>query len=83
MNKSEALKVMHEVLDVFKESILLNHVSLDHTSKMAHQSESYYVVKMKCELDIQSRESLQSILDKHRLLIREEQDVVTIYGHPS
>ncbi len=76
MNKSEALAVMHEILDTCKESATLNSVSLDAT--YMERSKTGFQLRIKCDLDSKSRKEIEAILKKHKLVLREEQGFLTI-----
>jgi hypothetical protein len=83
MNKAEALVVLHEIRDVLKESVIISSLSLDCTPQVEHMSKLFYEIKMKCELDSQSREYLQLVLDRHKLSMKVEKGSVTICKHLS
>jgi hypothetical protein len=79
MNKSEAFSVLHEIQNHLGESILKEDVRLDCTPMMQHESDGAYEIRVKCQLNTQSRQILQSISEKHRLLMKEEKGIAVIY----
>jgi hypothetical protein len=74
MNKSKALAVLHEIFDVCKESVIVNHVSIDLTFQ------GNYEIKMKCNLDQQSRQCIKPILEKYKLALKEKNGYTIIYS---
>jgi len=77
MNKTEALAVLHEIHDSWKESVTISCVSLD-GSQVSHISTGGYQIKMKCELDSISRDILNGILKKYELYLNEQNGYVTL-----
>ena len=71
MKRAEALAVMHEILNALQESVLMDSVSFDTHNKG-------YDIKIKCQLGRDSRNSLQHILEKHGLRMKEEEGYVII-----
>jgi hypothetical protein len=72
--KTEALAVMHELLELLKESVLISGVSLDYLgSKIANSPEGFQL-KITCNLDKCSRASIKPILERHNLCIREDKN---------
>ena len=77
MNKSEALAVMHEICDSFREPLTLTCVSLD--PKQVTPVAAGYQIRMKAELDAASRQLIEKILGKHKLTMREEQGYIVVF----
>jgi hypothetical protein len=77
LNKQEALDVLHEIYERCKESVTLSCVSLD--AKQVKPLGVGYQIRMKGELDNTSRELIQTILGRHKLIMREEQGYVIIF----
>ena len=77
LNKAEALNVLHEILDVLKESVLISCVSLDYSGSKNSEN---FTIKMECNLDDYSRKQIESILDKHNLKIEAKENTVLIYS---
>ena len=80
MNKSEALDVMHEILDALKETVSISSVSLDHSSHQISKHPDDFQIKIKCNLDDYSRKCIQPILEKHNLKTDTKEDTVIIYS---
>ncbi len=78
MNKSEALTVLHEIYGVCRESLTISCVSLDSKSSQIVPDGRAFQIRLKCELDNQSRRCIKPILQKHRLAMKEEEGFVTI-----
>jgi len=79
MNKSEGQSVLREIQNHLGESILMEDVRLDCTPVMQHESGSAYEIRIKCQLNSQSKQILQSISEKHRLLMKEDKGILVIY----
>ena len=79
MNKSEALAVMHEIYDAFKESVTVSFVSLD-GSQVSHISTGGYLIKMKCELDSYSRDIIKNVMKRHKLHMKEQNGYVILHS---
>ncbi len=79
MNKSEALRVLHEILDVLRESVTISSVSLDSQSAQVVSDGKGCQIRMKCELDSFSRDCLKPILEKHKLGLKDADGYVTVY----
>ena len=76
MDRVEALSVLHEILEVCKESVLMNSVSLD--SSPTSSLSKGYVIKINCILDSASKQYIEPILKKHRLFLKESEGFVVI-----
>ena len=76
MDRAEALAVLHEILEAFKESVIMNGVSLDNpeTSSLSKEFE----IKINCSLDSTSKQSITPILKEHNLFLRETEGFVII-----
>jgi hypothetical protein len=77
MNKQEALAVLHELQDAFKEAAIASCVSLD-GSQVSHILTGGYEIKMKCELDSYSREIIKGIIKKHDVAMTEQNGYVIL-----
>ena len=69
MDRAEALAVLHEILEAWKESIMMSSISLD--SSMISSTSKGYEIKINCVLDNISRQSIEPILKKHKLFLKE------------
>jgi hypothetical protein len=76
MDRAEALAVLHEILDLCKEFITMNSVSLDDVSISSPSKR--YEIKLNCTLDSSSKESIAPILKKHNLSLKESEGFVVI-----
>lgn len=80
MNKIEALAVLHEIREAWKELVTVSYVALD-GSQVSHISTGGYEIKMKCELDNTSRDILRGILNKYDLYMNEQNGYVILRSH--
>jgi hypothetical protein len=78
MDRAEALAVLHEILEVCKDSIIMSSVSLDN-SPISSKSKGC-LIKINCTLDSASKQCIMPILKKHRLFIEESEGFVVIHG---
>lgn len=69
MDRAEALAVLHEILEVYKDSIIMSSVSLDNPP-ITSESKGY-LIKINCTLDSASRQCIEPILKKHKLFLKE------------
>jgi hypothetical protein len=77
MKKADAVSVLHEISAVIKDSVALHSVSLDDSTKL--QASSGYRIKIRCELECKTRESIKNIADKHGLFLIEENGFLILY----
>ena len=77
MDRAEALSVLHEIFEACKESIVMNSISLDDAQISPHQKVK---IKINCNLDNASKQCIEPILKKHKLLLKESEAFVTIQG---
>jgi hypothetical protein len=76
MDRAEALNVLHEILEECKESVIMNSVSLDNLPNSG--TSKGYQIKISCALDSASRQCIEPILKKHKLLLKESEGFVII-----
>jgi hypothetical protein len=79
VDKSEALAVLHEILNECKETIVMTCVSLDSPHSHIISGAGGYKIKMKCELDSYTRKCLNPILQRHGLALEEKGEYATIF----
>ena len=80
MERTEALVVLHEILDVCKETIIMNCVSLDSQKTPVVEECDSFEIRIKCNLDCQSKDCIMPILEKHQLDLREEKEFAILYS---
>lgn len=80
MKRSEALAVMHEILDAIRETVLVNSLSLDSKENYLIKGSDGYELKIKCDLDERSKSLIKPILKCHRLDLKEERGVLTLFS---
>lgn len=80
LKKLEALDVMHDVLGVLRESVLITGVSLDKrcSSVSKDRDNGGFIIRMRCNLDVFSINCLKPTLEKHGLVLCEENGFVII-----
>ncbi len=71
MDRVEAMRVMCEVSAEFKGTVVPSLISLDRVGQG-------YQLKLKCELDAETREILQALVSRHGLQIDEDSGVIVI-----
>jgi hypothetical protein len=76
MDRAEALVVLHEILEVCKESVTMNSVSID-TSQLSILSKGYEI-KINCDFRSISKQCVEPILEKHKLIMKELKGLVVI-----
>lgn len=76
MRKSEALSVIHRILDNCQESIIMTCVSID--APYLVPNGNGYRIRIKCKLDSYSHECLKPILEEYNLTLTEENGYVTL-----
>jgi len=62
MDRAEALAVLHEILEVCKESVAMNSVSLDNPP--ISSTSKGYQIKINCALDSTSKQSIAPLLKR-------------------
>jgi hypothetical protein len=77
LNKSEALAVLHEINESCRESVTLTCVSLD--PKQVKPLGVGYQIRMKGDLDITSKQLIETILGRHKLAMREEKGYIVVF----
>jgi len=79
LNRPEALAVLHEVMSACGELLLSSScVNLAPNSQVVRQPVGYEI-RLKCELDSQSRQCLMPLLVAHGLSAQEEKGYVIIF----
>ena len=71
MDRAEALAVLHEILEACGESVIMNSVSIDNLPVSV--TSKGYQIKIKCSLDNDSRQIIESVLKKHKLFLKESE----------
>jgi hypothetical protein len=80
VNRTEALEVLHEIFGACHESVTFSSVSLDLETQIARAGNGHYVIRMKCDLDRQSKDFLKPLLEKHKLCLKENNGYTIISG---
>jgi hypothetical protein len=78
MDRKEALAVLHEILEAFNESVIMNSVSLYNPPISATSKD--YPIKINCTLDSASRQCISQVLKKRKLFLNESEGFVIIHG---
>ncbi len=71
-NRAKAIAVLQEILDVWRESVLINSASVD------AQFPNGFEIRMKCNLDDNSRNNIGAILEKHKLCLKEKNGLLIL-----
>jgi hypothetical protein len=81
MDKREALAVLQEIENSCQKGWIITCISLDcPSSQISKAPKGEYQIKMKCKLDKRSRDCIAPILEKHKLIMREENGFVTLFS---
>jgi hypothetical protein len=78
LDKLEALAVLKEILDILSESVMIESISLDDLDFRIIKTAEGYRIRMKCDLDSFSRDSIKPLLEKHSLTMTEEKGYISI-----
>jgi hypothetical protein len=80
MNKAEALAVLHEIYMACPEFRGSNIERIDpNLAKISILQGGLYELRVKCNLDNDSRDIIKPILETHKLEMTETKDSITIY----
>ena len=79
MDRMEALAVLHEISEVCSDSVIMNSVSLDNPTISPAPRD--YQIKIKCTLDSSSKQTIDSVLKKHKLFLKESEGFVVIQSN--
>ena len=79
MNKAEAIAVLRELFAVCPELGNADFVSLD-PDDVNVNSKGVYKIRLRVNLDEQSKSTIKPILDSYKLEISQAQDLIVIYG---
>ena len=77
MKREEALATLHEIVDALRESIIVDSLSFD-DSEVSKTSVGYEI-RMRCTLNQATKTIISPILEKHKLKIKETEEIITIY----
>ena len=75
LNKSEAITVLREMFEASPEIGRADFVSIDPENA---DSKGFYLIRLRINLDGESKKAIKAILDKHKLEITETKDLVII-----
>lgn len=73
-SRADAVSVLQEILDVWRESVLVSSATIE------TQFPNGFEIRMKCNLDDNSRNNIEAILEKHRLCLKEENGILILYS---
>jgi hypothetical protein len=76
VEKTQAIAVLHEIIDVLQESILINSVSLD----APFLEPNNYQIRMGCCLDTRSMDLLKPVLVKNNLGMKIGNSFLILYS---
>jgi hypothetical protein len=81
LKKQEALAVLHEVVDVLRDSVVIDCVSLDYNSSQVSKDpdNAGFLIRIKCDLDNYVKGVLTPILSKHNLALKEDKGFIVIF----
>jgi len=76
VDKTEAVAVLREIFSVCPEIDYAEFVSLDYINV---KSKGFYRIRLRVNLDNQSKTAIKPILDAHKLEVTHHNDLVDIY----
>lgn len=79
MNRQEAIMVLREILEAYRDLIEMNYVSLSSSESQIHKGSNGCELHIKCTLNDRLRQCLTPILEKHQLRMKESNGSVIIY----
>ena len=81
LDKAEAITVLREINTVCPEfGYSANFVSIDpDEGKISKDSNGFYKLRIKCDIDVSSKNAIKLILDSHKLEMTETNGLITIY----
>ena len=79
MNKSEAIAVLREIFAACPEINHADFVSLD-PDNLSGNSKGIYMIRLRVNLDRESKEAINAVLDKHKLEMTVTENLVVIHG---
>jgi len=82
VNKSEAMAVLREILAACPEIGHADFVSIDPENVSVNPKGSYKI-RLRINLDRESKEAIKTILDKHNFRMTETKDLVIIHAAPA
>ena len=85
MDKQEAVSVLKEIFDTCRDEITVDWVSLNPLCSSVYRNLDGgigYSIKMKIGIDNYSREKINSLLQKHGFVMKEEYGVMVISEAP-
>jgi len=78
MDRREATKVLREILSECDGSLLMSNVSITPISP-SRAEESFFELKINCELDDYLRKCIYNVLEKHKLTMNELEKSFVIF----
>jgi len=78
LNKSEAITVLREILAASPEIGHADFVSIDPEKGNAN-SKGSYLIRLRINLDRESKKAIKAILDNHKLEMTETKDLIVIH----
>ena len=78
MERTQALFTLHELLIALADSPIRKHIVIETMPKIAKSAEDH-VIKIKCNLDENTRKIIEPIVKKRNLKIEKLEDAVVIH----
>jgi hypothetical protein len=78
VKRPEAVEVLRDIFAAIGESLVMNSVSLDSNDSALLKGSDRYEIKIRCNLDNESKNSIRGVLEKHQLEMTEEPGVVIL-----
>jgi len=71
---------MHEILEALNELVVISGVSLDPSFTKVSKVPEGFKIKVMCDLDVNSRDSLKPVLEKYKLDLEESNGYIAIFA---
>ena len=78
MDKPEAVAILREIFTVCPQIDYAEFVSVDYINV---NSQGFFRIRLKVNLDDQSKNAIKPILDSHKVEMTQNKDLIDIYPH--
>jgi len=84
VGRAVAVAILREIFDVLRESVIITCVTIDSPiSRDSGSPDKAFKIRIKCNLDNNSRDRIKPILEKYQTNMNEEKGFVIISSFPS
>lgn len=83
VGRAAAVAILREIFDVLRESLIITGVSIDSPiSRDPGRPNKAFEIRIKCDLDHNSRDRIKPILEKYQTTMKEEKGFAIISSFP-